>query len=223
MVTRKISTADYVIAGIITVLVFSLGISLGIIIDTARYKSTEERIRVQELDYKSLQFQSLYLSHLEKGKSCPVLQAALKSAISDLSKSLEQIEGYEENSNLRKDDVNFLKRRYLLDNLRYWLLARETKKLCGLNIVSVLYFYIDDCKECPAQGVLLSHYKRVYGDRLLVFPIDSSIEDEPMLSILQGQFNISAYPTIIIENYKVEGRTSKEELGDLLCRYLTDC
>ncbi|MDP6293600.1 MAG: hypothetical protein QF486_06020 [Candidatus Woesearchaeota archaeon] len=217
---RKISTSDYVIAGIITILVFSLGLSLGIIIDNARYKNTEVQIRTQELDYNSLQFQSLYLSTLERERSCPVLQASLKTAIFDLSESLEKVISYGGNGNLANGDYEFLRRRYLLDNLRYWLLAKETKKLCGLDTVSVLYFYEDDCDDCPNQGVLLSHFKNVHGDRLLIFPIDTSVEGEPLIKILQGQHNVHIYPSIIVESFKFEGLTTKEELEGLLCRDL---
>ncbi|MBI4143660.1 hypothetical protein HY486_00235 [Candidatus Woesearchaeota archaeon] len=218
VIQRQISKADYAIAGVITVLIFLLGIALGVVIDNARYRSSDIENRRQELEYNSLQFQSLYLSKLEQEKACPVLQAALQSAISDLSESLEKVTNKESNS----VELAYLTRKYLLDNLRYWLLAGESKKLCGLSIVSVLYFYSDSCDDCPEQGVLLTYYKNVYGDRLLVFPIDIGV-DEPMIRILQSQYNLTSYPALVVEGVKYEGILGKEMLGEALCHEFKEC
>jgi len=70
---------------------------------------------------------------------------------------------------------------------------------------------------------LLTHYKNVYGDRLLVFPIDVDVDDEPMIKILQGQYNLSQYPTIVVDDTKFEGMLPKDQLGVLLCREFKDC
>ena len=219
---RRISKGDYVIAAIITVLVFSLGLTLGAVIDNARFRANELENRQQELEYKSLQFQSLYLAKIERDKSCPVLQAALQSSVTTLSESLDKVTAFQSNDP-SNSEYKYLMRRYLIDNLRYWLIAAETKHLCGLNIVTVLYFYSNDCAQCPDQGVLLTHYKNVYGDRLLVFPIDVDVDDEPMIKILQGQYNLSQYPTIVVDDTKFEGMLPKDQLGVLLCREFKDC
>ena len=40
-----------------------------------------------------------------------------------------------------------------------------------------------------------------------------------MINIFKEEYNIAKVPTIIIENKKFEGLTTKEELGKLICSY----
>ena len=56
---RSISLERYIIAGVITFLIFTLGLSLGFVLDQKRVSWIEETSNEQELDYKSLQLQYL--------------------------------------------------------------------------------------------------------------------------------------------------------------------
>ena len=60
VVKRKINFRRYIIAGIITFLVFSLGILLGFIMDFERLDYLEKTSKTQDLNYKSLQLQYLF-------------------------------------------------------------------------------------------------------------------------------------------------------------------
>lgn len=221
VVERKISKQTYVFAAIFTVLIFSLGVSLGIIFDYQRLNWINQLTKEYDVDFRSLQFQSLYLSNLERDNaSCSVLSASLEDAVADLGYSLDRVLEYEKQSKIGGNGFDLIKRRYLLDNLRYWLFAREAKKLCDFDVVNILYFHsIDDCDTCPNQGVLLTYFKKIFGDRLLVFPINIDIEDEePSIRMVKKRYDIEELPTIIIEDKKYEGIVERNELGRLICK-----
>ena len=94
---RRISLERYVIAGVITFLIFTLGLSLGFVLDQKRVSWIEEKSNQQELDYKSLQLQYLYLNTLENTeKSCDVLRSTLQSTLITLSETLEDLEEFKE-------------------------------------------------------------------------------------------------------------------------------
>ncbi len=216
---RKISKSKYILSFIITFLVFSLGLTLGVIIDNARLKSINIHSKEQEINYKSIQFQYLYLSSLQKEQdSCLVIHTALDNAVSDLGKSLDKFISYNKETQINSKEYELDGRNYLLDNLKYWLLAKEAKRRCNLDVVSILYFFSNDCDKCPEQGVILTYFKNRFGDKLLVFPIDIFFEeDEGILRIIKNQFNITDIPTLVIEDKKHKGILNKDELGKIIC------
>lgn len=224
-VKRKVSKSKYLIAGVITFMIFSLGLTLGIIVDNFRISWADFELRKHELEYSSLQFQYLYISTLEKGEEgCKVLNIALEKTISQLGESLDQFLEYEKSSNLNTGDYDIIKRKYLLDNFRYWLLAKRAKALCNLDKVTILYFHsIKDCDICPEQGVILTYYKKIFGERLLVFPINIDLEkEESMITILKSRYNITTYPSIIVEDDLYEGVVEKNKLKKLICNSFKD-
>ena len=221
---RKLSKDKYILAGVITFLIFALGLTLGFIIDEKRYSLIEEVNMEQEAKYLSLQVQYLYLNSFRSyNNSCPVLSATLKETVEDLSDTLSEVIAYEEEEEVTDKRKEVVMRRYALDNLRYWLLAQEGKKECHLDLVTILYFYATDCPSCPNQGTILTYFKKQFGEKVLIFPINLDFRTkEPMIEIAMAQFNITKYPTIIIDNKKYEGVIKKEELEPIICKSLKE-
>lgn len=224
VVKRKISKEKYILAGVLTFLIFGLGLTLGVIIDNYRVKYIEEVSKLQELEYKSIHFQYLYLTTLEDGDdiSCPVLKTALEKTISDLSDSLNKFAEYEEETQLNQVDYELAARHYLLDNLRYWLFAKKSKEACGLDMVSILYFYSEDCSVCPNQGIILTYFKKIFKEKVLIFPINVDLENEPMIDIFMQRYNVTSFPTLVIEDERHEGIMMRDELGGLICSVLEE-
>lgn len=218
---RVISKEKYIVAGVITLLIFSLGLTLGLIIDDHRYNLVEEVNMEQEVKYTSVQLQYLFLTTENHYNNCPVLSATLKETVRDLSDSLSEVISFEEESKTISTRQNIIMRRYILDNLRYYLLATQSKQRCDLDIVPILYFYSKNCTSCPDQGTILTYYKQIFGEKVLVFPINGDLRsDETMVRIMEGQYNVTTYPTIIIDQQKYEGVVSREKLGKIICSSL---
>ena len=228
MVKRSISQQRYIVAGVITALIFALGLLLGLVIDYERVQAVEERYFEQELDYRSLQLQFSFLDVASQDmQSCAAFEKAMESAVAELGDSLEKVQQYEEYSTTQKKNFEMIERRYILDNIRYWILVEEAKAICPMDRLSILYFYSgDSCDSCPDQGVILTYFKKKYGDDLLVFPIDTDIaKDEPIIDVARSRFNVTAYPSIVVGDYTFTGVVSKEKLAPIICQELKgeDC
>ncbi len=220
---RTISTDKYIIAGIITGLIFFLGLTLGLIFEDARYGLVQQINQEQEIKYQSLQLQYLFLGTYNNENSCPILAATLQETVTDLSDSLSDVITYEEENKGTEKQKIAVQRRYLQDNLRYWLLAKESKKKCNMNVLPVLYFYKKDCETCPQQGTILSYFKDLLEDKLLVFPINMNLVDqEPMVKIMQSQFNVTEFPTLVVDNIKYEGIVDKQKMEEIICSSLKE-
>jgi len=206
------------IAAVITFLIFTLGVLLGLIMDYERLSFLNQRTEIQEVNYKSLQLQYLYLSDIGSGNnSCPLLRAALKNSIKDLSYSLEKLESYEKETQINSKDYELITKQYVLDNIRYWIFSKKTKEICNEDIINVLYFYSrDNCDICHNQGTILSYFKTKLDDEILIFPLNVDI-DEDLIYLLSLQYNVTKFPTIIVNDNKYEGVISKNELSRIIC------
>lgn len=219
-IEREISTSRYILAGVLTFLIFSLGLTLGMIVDNMRLQNADQLNKAQEINYQSLQLQFLYLSTLPNATdSCPTLKVALDKTVAELGESLGQFEDFKKETKLNEQEYDLIGRKYLLDNIKYWFFAEKSKDLCDLNLVSVLYFYsLKECTVCPDQGVILTYFKKIFDERLLVFPINVDIErEEPIIKILRSRYNITTYPSVVIQEQKYEGVVQKSPLSRLIC------
>lgn len=219
VVKRKVSKSRYFIALGITLLIFIPGLLLGMVFDNARISALQAQSEIQELNFKSLQLNYLYISELKNTtQSCIPLKVSLEKSIKELSKSLEKIEEYKVGAKIDGANFDLLSRRYLLDNLNYWLLSKKTKELCNLDTVNILYFFDDNCDICPNQGIVLTYFKKKLGDKLLVFPINLGLsEDETMISVLKGTYNVTTVPSLIIDDELYSGILNTEDLQIVLC------
>lgn len=217
MQTRITSSKNkYFAAGVATLIVFVLGILLGIVIDQKKYEYVTGLAMEQEVEFNSLQVQYLYLDNLDGPNSCKVIEQTLENNLRMFQPILERLIDYEENKQYN-NEYELLKRKYLLANIRYDLLAQRSKAECGTDLVRVLYFYNSDCKICGDQGFLLSNLKDSLEDKLLVFPIDMDFTKEPILSVLSTQYDVTKFPTLVIEDTKYTGFQDKAALISKIC------
>ena len=217
MQTRITSSKNkYFAAGVATLIVFVLGILLGIVIDQKKYEYVMGLTMEQDVEFNSLQVQYLYLDNIGGPNSCKVIEQTLENNLRMFQPILERLIDYEENKQYN-NEYELLKRKYLLANIRYDLLAQRSKAECGTDLVRVLYFYNSDCKICGDQGFLLSTFKDSLEDKLLVFPIDMDFTQEPILSVLSTQYDVTEFPTLVIEDTKYVGFQDKASLISKIC------
>ena len=215
MVTREVNRSRHLAAFFITAIIFALGLMIGLTLTNERVKVSENFARAQKADYDSLQLQYLYL---QKG-SCPVLEKTLEQNIEDLEAQRARLEEYVKDSNA--EEFKLVEREYTLSEIRYWLLAKQSKIDCGSDAVSILYFYSDvegQCEDCSAQGTILSFLKEQFKDRLLIFSIDINVDD-PMLSILKKTKNINNLPALVIEEDSYSDLLEQDELKNIICSH----
>jgi hypothetical protein len=217
---RELNKKRYLIAGILTAFIFLLGLMLGMVVEGQRVGYIDKVNRIEKLDYSSLQIQYAYIEQLSREENCEAVSKTFENSVKSLIETSERLESYEKNANINKQEFGFLKREYMLAQLNYWLLAQRTKKICDRDIVTVLYFYSTDkeCPRCEEQAFILTYLKQKFGNKLLIFSLDSTYTDEPMIEMLKQQYDMHEYPTLIIENRKIEGFASKSEILSIICK-----
>lgn len=220
---REMSIKNYLVAGFITLLVFITGLLVGITTSDKRLSFSEEQINQHRLELDSLQLQYLFMDQQGTKSNCAAISLTLEENIKKLSVLGEKIGRYSENVNFNEQEFNFVKREYLLAQIRYWLLAQKAKQICNTDALTVLYFYSDEaeCFECTTQSRILTHLKGMFKDKLLVFSLDASFLQEPLVPILQQTYNVTRFPSVVVEDKSFYGLVNEDELTEELCsRYM---
>ena len=218
---REISKEKYLVAALITLGVFFLGLLLGLVIEGRRVSYIEALDREQKLGYESLQLQYAFIDQLSQEKNCDAVSKTFALTVESLESTRIKLETFDKDSSLNKYDFDLLKREYVLAQIRFWLLEKKKKELCGTDSVSVLYFFTDSkaCPKCDEQSFILTYLKKRFKDKLLIFSFDSKLEGEPMINLLKSTYEIYTYPTLIIDGDKYEGFKTKSELLEIICGY----
>jgi hypothetical protein len=218
-VKRKFRKERYIAIGFFTLVIFILGALLGTIIEKKRVDALSYESKVIDIDYKSNQLQYQYFDTLEEtNESCKVLPKVIEISMDTLSESLEKVVNYRDEGLLNDKEYELLERKYLLDNLKYWMFSNKANKKCNKDVVTVLYFYSDEeCDVCPNQGVILTYYKKILQDELLVFPVNIDVLNEPLIDLLEVSYNVSDLPYVVIDEKGHSGFITKSKMHDLLC------
>ncbi len=206
---RKISLPLYFAALVITVLIFAIGIYVGTLLDGVKSEQISKSLdRVSS----SLSYYQLLMLSDNSSYFCPVYGDELSSLDKDTERIgseltfLEDTQGY--------TDVE-LKKSYFILEAHSYLLSEKIRKECGGNYSLVLYFYSNtDCIGCKEQGENLIAAKRsVQPTRIYSF--DGTL-GSPIAETLMNKYNISAYPSVVIDGVRYEGLQGTERLISIL-------
>ncbi len=221
MVRVLVNKRRHLIALLLTLSIFIIGFLLGYSLQGERINYIQLVGKEQRLEFDSLQLQSLYVRSLLQDENCAAIGKALERNVDTLEKTRARIESFIKD-NRGIEEYNLLKREYTLEQLRYWLLARETKAICKQDVLSVLYFYAseDVCNDCRTQGSILTNLKNQFQDKVLVFALDASFAQEPVIALVKESFNVTSLPTVILEDRSFTRFTSQDVLGNTFCSLL---
>jgi len=209
---RKINVPLYVAAFLITTAIFAAGIYVGLVIEQEAAKSIYASLEKSTQRIANAQLMFL----LEDSPSfCGVYEEDLEKVFEEADILGKELEYLEKQKQVYDPD---LKNKYFALELRNYLMAKKVKDVCGGNFSLALYFYSSNCTECERQGEELTSARDITGWRLKVFSFDGSSKSS-IVDALKKEYNISAYPTIIIdEKHVLTGFKKAEEIVEKVGR-----
>jgi len=224
MTKKRLDKEILIYTIIISSLLFFGGVFIGYNINMDRLSDIQKEINNVNSDVDNFQLQFLFFDVLGENATCPLLKDTLANIN---KKSYEigskitlagqegKIQDYSEQDNLIEE--------YSRVSVSYWLLANKMKASCESNATTILFFISKECDNkipnpCDDQGYVLTYYKEKFGNDLLVFTLSEDVE-EASVHVLKDFYNITEYPTMIVEGDKYENFVSKAELGIILCEH----
>ena len=92
---REVSTEKYIIAAVITIVIFLLGLLLGLVIEGKRVAYIENVGREQNLEYNSLQLQYAFMDQLSKEENCDAVSKTFEDNIKNLETARNRLEEFD--------------------------------------------------------------------------------------------------------------------------------
>ena len=195
---RTLSIPLYFLALAITLLVFAIGVYIGTAIDTANLDSIQRNLDEVGSGVSSLEF--LLLSE-DPQFFCPVYLDELNRINTDIERIGQRLTLLEEEKGIVDAE---LKRRFFLLEMNSYLLSQRVNTQCTQNITLIMYFYSNQaCAECARQGVELTESRRQAGD-VHTYAFDGDL-GSPIVTALKDKYNVTSYPTIVIDDRVFEG------------------
>lgn len=210
MVNRKIQWRYVGIAFVLTAVMFAGILFLGQELSQYKIDSLENEISQLETDQRSTSVTRLLADNLGE-RDCSAQRILAQQNIEELYRVREKVVQHHQSSKISSPRFEELKRKYLLSTLENYIKQQSIEENCNSTKIEVLYFHTDSCDKCQGQGKMLTKYRKRYSDSMLVYPLDSDYDLEP-INFLESYYGIEQYPAMVIEDEVYQGFTSQEVL-----------
>lgn len=205
----------FLISLVLTVIIFVAGLLLGFTLDDYRSNTILSNIQRNELETESYLVHESLIQSLG-GDKCEILNARITDMERLVNAVGQQLASFDERKTFG-ENLDYLKRKYILSEVKFFILISDLKESCNNHYVPILFFYTKDDRESINQGYVLTDLSKQYENKIIVLSIDKDYADEPIVNTLKLKFNVTEPTTLIINGrMKKDGFTGKEELEDIL-------
>jgi len=198
------------------ILIFGVGILLGVSFEDARSRDVELNLLKSEINVLDSQL----MGRISEGNidfDCEIAKDKLVQFADEIFLEAKQLEKYDDSSDLT-DTLLVLHRRYDILRTMLWLNAIEINEKCGrdFHVLVYVYQYIEPPVSVKSNQItfsrVLSDLKDKYGNDIVLIPIAGDM-GLSSVDILKETYSVETYPSIIVnEEYVVD---DLEELGEL--------
>lgn len=197
---------------VLTIVVFMLGYAFGWTLDYFKESDVLDKIKQNELDTESFLVEQQFSEDLSKTDRCELLTSRIDYLQTNIREIGDDLSQWDKDNLFNKEDFDYLKRKYVLLEVRFLMLLDDLKQTCGVDYNLIIFFYEIDQTESARQGYVLDNLVKEY-DNLIILSIDKNYFDEPLVELLISKYDIIDAPTLIINNkIKLEGFTSQAKV-----------
>ncbi|OGI12176.1 hypothetical protein A3K64_02475 [Candidatus Micrarchaeota archaeon RBG_16_36_9] len=201
---------------VITVIIFILGILVGLWLDNNRLNEIKDSITSMDIEWNDARLQGIFYQKISnQSSSC---EDAIKSNLEFNNRIYQKGIEIEKSENINKftPEIVYEKRRYALLQLQFWSNSINLKESCNANYSSVVYFYsfFDESKKIDQniQSIILSNLKEECGNNMILIPLplDLSIST---IDFIKSSYEINSTPSILIDEKTVlTGIQNREDI-----------
>jgi len=217
----KKQTSVFWKAGVLTIIVFCLGVLLGYSLERGRVSEIEKEYIQIEIEWADAKLQSMYYQTMDNESCRAAVDENLKFSDRVYQQGL-RIERYED-ANKLTEKIQLEKRKYALLKTEFLLNSITLKERCSEDYVNLIYFYRDkptmsEKSSQRVQSIILKEIKDMFGADVMLIPLPTDM-DISVIEIIKNSYNITKFPALIINNKKFEGVVSKEDIMKTVCSF----
>ncbi|MEM2908681.1 MAG: hypothetical protein QW590_01470 [Candidatus Bilamarchaeaceae archaeon] len=207
---RQISFEIYLIAFIIATAIFAVGIFVGKILDNTKITSISSQ--VNGLSQRLMTLQIISLMEENNSAFCSVYRSEFSFIENEREKLGYELTYLEEKKEVYDPET---KRMYFLLEAQSYLLSKKLKDICADETVLLLYFYSNaNCSRCGQQGAenLAAKEEAIKQNiSVRIYSFDGDL-GSPVVDAFKMQYNVKAYPTLVINGVSYPGEMKKEQI-----------
>ncbi len=203
---------------VITVIIFLIGVYLGIVFDSMKVEEIKGRITQIDNLWNDVRLMQSYIQKFSNTTDyCDfLLEENLKVGDKIYEEGLK-VEEYEKSNRFASLFI-LEKKRYALLDLQFWINSIDLKKLCNANYSTIIYFYSQYQKipEQVFQDRVLWDLKQKCGPNIIyiTFPADLDIST---IEMIKNIYSIEKIPSILInESILLETPLTMRELEEYI-------
>ena len=211
---RPITRSVYIIAFIISALLFLIGLMLGWYLgEQTASKMQEEFEKVQEDSYV---LEILSLMGSGSNLSCVIYEKQAKRYNDDADRFLTRLDYIENQRGKQDPEVMRLKSAYSLMEIRNFLLLSRIKQQCNGTYVFVLYFYSNQVYDQRVdQGMIIEKVRQKNPERMITYSFDVDVNNAAV-DAFKNFYNITVTPAVIIDGVKYEGFMEEAKIESII-------
>lgn len=211
---RNLSTHIYLVAFVLSLMIFAIGVYVGSIIDSTNMDSISDE--VSNVSGRVASLQLLLLSEGNSTSFCPVYMSELQNLDSDVENIGHRLSFLEDEKQIYDDE---LKREYFVLETESYLLSKKIKSICNDSSILLIHFYSNkNCGQiCKDQGIIILQARDQLtseGYSLKLFSFDGELNSS-VAEALELEYNISTYPSIVINGKTYPGYLSIEQIKNI--------
>ncbi len=212
--TKQFDKKTIISALIISAILFSGGIFVGYSLNREKLTGIEYHIDAINSDMENFQLQFLFFDVLGENATCPLLESTLSNINEESYEIGTRLDQYGNDNELKDfNEYENLKKEYSRILVSYWLLANKLKESCKSHSSTIIFFIGKECVKCDEQAFVLTYLKEKLGEQVLIFTLDGTL-DEPSIEVLKEYYNITGYPSLVINGEKFSGLTPIETINE---------
>ncbi len=202
----------YLKAGVLTIVIFLLGLSIGFWLDWNR--SQEVRMQLEDLKIQADEARVglvFYQAFRDDPAFCPLFELVIQEQVKRVGALGEKLETLREANKLEDSYFNFRKQ-YVLFNTELYLNALQFKKNCNASAVTIAYFYPDSpCVDCARQASELLALKNACPQKVWLFalPVDVNVS---VVNMLARKYGVTVMPSLAVNEETLSGFQSASAL-----------
>lgn len=205
----------YIIAFVITSLVFISGFFIGSRIASSRTEEIQRGLQNDLLDFQSLE---LELSMIKESKACDYISYRLP----DIIRRKVELGRKFDVGDIPEEDAELLKKQYVISLTRYWFFSEVQEKDCNITTPRIMFFF-DDTEMSREQGRVLDYTVYKSNQTISVFAFNTEWKG-PIVRLLMANYQVQKLPAVIINGTKYEGLQGRDQLEKIMCEnYMILC
>lgn len=216
-------------AFIITILVLSVIYSVNVFLNSKREIAVSADMDEAVETMEEMQALTQEMNMFGENATCMTLKSQLHVLDKQTWKLGDKIESYRQLSQEYMSDPYYIqqKRKFNRQEVLYLSLLSQIRQKCSLNQSIVMYFYRNGkvCTQCDQQSFVLTHINQKMDEEVAVFSFDADL-DLPSVNVLMANYNVTTFPSIVIEGETYPGLRDSPEVERILCEkttYLSIC